>query len=118
MDPGDVSFHLVTANHQRVLAAVGVDHGNAHYSYRSLRDFNSYGSIECTNRKDITSWLEMVMRESQMRATGQVAEEIAHLGEPTPANPQGLYYVKIRCARETRLCLLAFSKRGLVLTGR
>jgi hypothetical protein len=96
VDTPDIAFYLLTSTGKRVLAAVGTDHGNAHYSYRSLPEFDAYGSRECTNRKEMTSWLEMVMHESQMQAAGEVEEEIAHLGEPTPDNPDGWYYVDVR----------------------
>ena len=94
----DISFYLLTSDGRRVLAAVGNDNGNAHYGYESMPQFQEYGSRECTNRKEMTSWLEMVMHESQLQATGAVAEEIAHLGEPTDDNPEGLYYVDVKCA--------------------
>ena len=95
---GDLTFHLVTSTGRQVLAAVGLNSGSAHYVYRSDSAFGVYGSIECTNRKDITGWLEMVMKESALLAEGKVGDEIAHLGARTAANPDGLYYVSIRSA--------------------
>jgi hypothetical protein len=96
-ETADIFFYLLTNDGKQVLAAVGTDHGNAHYSYRSLPEFEAYGSQECTNRKEMICWLEMVMHESKLQASGEVANEIAHLGEPTPDNPDGLYYVDFRC---------------------
>lgn len=40
------------------------------------------------------SWLEMIIHESQLAARGGVQEEVEHLGEQTPSNPEGLYYVR------------------------
>jgi hypothetical protein len=52
------------------------------------------GTIEVRTRKEVISWLEMIIHESQLQARGGVQAEVEHLGEQTPLNPEGLYYVR------------------------
>lgn len=55
------------------------------------------GTIEVRTRKEVISWLEMIMHESRIQASGGLQEEVEHLGEQTPSNPDGLYYVRHEC---------------------
>jgi hypothetical protein len=52
------------------------------------------GTIEVRTRKEVISWLEMIIHESQLQARGGLEEELERLGEQTPSNPDGLYYVR------------------------
>lgn len=95
----NISFFLTTEDGQQVLAAVGVDHGDAHYNYLTSKEFTKrYGTIECHNRKDLVQWLEMVIKESKLLYTGRIQAEKSQLGQVTLENPEGLYYVSSRCA--------------------
>ena len=89
-----VQFWFKDQEGNKVLGAQGFDHGDAHYLYKIAPKFTTkYGTIQCHNRKDLVSWLEMVIKESRMLADGTVEIEKALLGAPTADNPEGLYYV-------------------------
>ncbi|KAK9819255.1 hypothetical protein WJX81_004801 [Elliptochloris bilobata] len=80
-------FHLISASGTEVLAATGEDHGDAHYTYRSVRDFPGRPAIACHNRRELTVWLEGVIRDSQA-AGYAVPDGGTHDGHATgPAGP-------------------------------
>ncbi|GLC72914.1 hypothetical protein PLESTF_001309200 [Pleodorina starrii] len=89
-----IEFCLVTDTGNEVLAITAEDHGNSHYVYQSTGAFAKYGALNSKNRADTISWLEMIIKESQIKVDSQLAEEMAHAGEPTPDNPLGLYYTQ------------------------
>jgi hypothetical protein len=104
------------------LAVVGEDLGDAHYRYQNVEGFQHCGTIDVRTRKEVISWLEMIIKESQLEARGAIQDEVEHLGEQTPNNPEGLYYVKHECAlkphaRSEALCTAAVQTPCLIRPG-
>ncbi|GIL79408.1 hypothetical protein Vretifemale_8693 [Volvox reticuliferus] len=89
-----IEFFLVTDTGNEVLAISAEDHGNSHYVYHSTGAFAKYGTLNSKNRADTISWLEMIIKDSQIKVDSQLAAEVAHAGKPTPDNPLGLYYTQ------------------------
>ncbi|GLI68261.1 hypothetical protein VaNZ11_012616 [Volvox africanus] len=89
-----IEFFLVTDTGNEVLAISAEDHGNSHYVYHSTGAFAKYGTLNSKNRADTISWLEMIVKDSQIKVDSQLAAEVADAGKPTPDNPLGLYYTQ------------------------
>ncbi|GFR52865.1 hypothetical protein Agub_g15493, partial [Astrephomene gubernaculifera] len=89
-----IEFFLITDTGNEVLAISAEDHGNSHYGYQSTGAFTKYGMLNSKNRAETISWLEMVVKESQTRTDCPMGQEGAHVGEPTPDNPLGIYFTQ------------------------
>jgi len=58
--------------------------GDAHYTYRGVRDFPGRPAVECHNRRELTAWLDAVVHDSQG-------------GAPADAPPSMPPFVAYRC---------------------